>query len=360
MSVGGTARSQDPLVAPHQFEQAIVTVSIRIGVSGWQYAPWRGVFYPKDLPQRQQLSYVAKTFPAVELNGSFYSLQRPSSYQKWYQETPPDFVFAVKGPRYITHMLRLRNVETPLANFFASGPLALCEKLGPFLWQFPPGFRFERERMLRFFDQLPRDTVAAARLARQHARWLRGRVYLEAGERHVLRHAVEIRDSSFADQSFIRLLRAQKLGLVIAETAGLYPMLQDMTADFVYLRLHGDKELYRTGYGDAALDRWARRIAAWARGSEPRDARRVAGRAPPRFAARPRDVYCFFDNTDVKLRAPVDARNLMHRLRLRWSPRTIRGSQALAGRRRADLSVRGTSAATIRRMASPNGRAARS
>jgi uncharacterized protein YecE (DUF72 family) len=293
-------------------------MTIRIGISGWQYPPWRGVFYPEGLPQRQQLSHVASTFPVVEINGSFYSLQRPGSYQKWYQSTPKGFVFCVKGPRYITHMLRLKNTATPLATFLASGLLALRDKLGPILWQFPPGFRYGRQRMRQFFELLPRDTIAAARLARRHERWLRNRVCLQTDARRVLRHAVEVRDNSFVDPSFIQLLRAENIALVVAESARHWPMLQDVTADFVYLRLHGDRELYRGGYGDAALNRWRRRVAAWARGSEPRDAVRVAPRSPA--AGRERDVYCFFDNTDVKLRAPVDARSLMRKLKLRWPP----------------------------------------
>ncbi|HEY3731527.1 MAG TPA: DUF72 domain-containing protein [Steroidobacteraceae bacterium] len=297
-------------------------MSIRIGISGWQYAPWRGVFYPKGLPQREQLSYVASAFPVVEINGSFYSLQRPASYERWYQATPKGFVFCVKGPRYITHMLRLKNIDVPLANFLASGLLALRNKLGPILWQFPPGFRYEYGRMRQFFALLPRDTVAATRLAGRHERWLRNRVCLETDARRVIRHAVEVRDNSFVDGSFIRLLRDENIALVVAESARHWPMLQDVTADFIYLRLHGDKELYRGGYGDAALKRWGRRIAAWARGGEPRDAVRVAARSP--VAARERDVFCFFDNTDVKLRAPVDARSLMCKLKVQWPPQPRR------------------------------------
>lgn len=289
---------------------------IRIGVSGWRYAPWRGNFYPQGLPQRDELRYAASIFPVVEINGSFYSLQRPESYARWYAETPEDFVFAVKGSRYITHMLKLRGVEKPLANFFASGLFNLREKLGPILWQLPPNLRYDRERMAPFLQMLPPDTGSALRLARKRDARLKGRSRLVIDADRPLRHAFEVRHDSFCDASFIDLLRAHGMAVVIADTARRWPLIEDVTADFVYLRLHGDKELYRSGYSDRALEHWAKRIRAWHRGSEPRDAHRCAPRRAPR--ARPRDVYCLFDNTDVKLRAPVDARNLMLRLRVRY------------------------------------------
>lgn len=292
--------------------------SIRVGISGWRYTPWRGTFYPAGLPQHAELEYGARIFPTIELNGSFYSLQRPASYRSWHDQTPADFVFAVKGGRYITHMKRLRDIEEPLANFFASGVLNLGRKLGPLLWQFPPNFRYDHAKMQGFFDLLPRDTSAARILARKHASWMKGRVSLPAGERRPLRHAVEIRHESFLDTSFVDLLRDYNIALVIAETASRWPMTQDITAEFVYIRLHGDRELYRSGYGDRALQRWAKRIRAWHSGSEPDDAQKISVRKPA--AARGRDVYCFFDNTDVKLRAPFDAQALMNKLGLKPAP----------------------------------------
>ena len=293
---------------------------IRIGVSGWRYAPWRGSFYPKGLPQARELRHAACTFPSIEINGSFYSLQRPESYARWYAETPAEFVFAVKGGRYITHFRKLRDVETPVANFLASGLFHLREKLGPILWQFPPNFRYERARMEPFLDLLPHDTAAAARLARKRDARLKGRARLTPDRKRPLRHAIEIRHESFADVSFIELLRAHNVALVIAETARRFPLLEDVTADFIYIRLHGDKELYRSGYGDRALDQWATRIRAWSRGSEPRDARKACRLKPP--PARAREVYVYFDNTDVKLRAPVDARRLMSKLGVDYDPST--------------------------------------
>ena len=289
---------------------------IRIGVSGWRYEPWRGVFYPQDLPQRLELTYAAGIFRTLEINGSFYSLQTPRSWRAWYDATPDDFVFAVKGPRFITHMLKLREVEQPLANFLASGLLALGQKLGPILWQFPPTLRFDPARFESFLELLPHDTESALRLARRRHRRMHGRSHLKIDARRPLRHAMEIRHESFLDERFIDLLRAHNVALVIAETARKWPMPRDVTADFMYLRLHGDRELYRSGYSAAAIERWAGRIRAWHEGREPArlpaGAVRIGPRARP--ARRGRDVYCYFDNTDVKLRAPADARSLMRRI----------------------------------------------
>ena len=295
--------------------------TVRIGISGWRYAPWRSSFYPETLPQKDELPYAASKFPTIEINGSFYSLQRPTSYQRWYAQTPTDFVFGVKGGRFITHMRKLRDIQTPLANFFSSGVLALKEKLGPILWQFPPSFRYDRERFERFFDLLPHDTHAAVRLARKRDGRMKGRAVLSTDARREVRHAVEIRHDSFLDETFIELLRAHNIALVVAETANRWPMTHDVTADFIYMRLHGDKELYRSGYGDKALDAWARRIAAWNRGTEPAGATRIAPRM--KNSRRSRDVYCYFDNTDVKLRAPVDAQALMARLLVKYRPSGI-------------------------------------
>jgi uncharacterized protein YecE (DUF72 family) len=290
---------------------------IRIGISGWRYEPWRGVFYPKDLPQREELHYASRAVNTIEINGSFYSLQRPSSYAKWYADTPDDFMFTVKGPRYITHMRRLREVEEPLANFLASGLFNLRDKLGPILWQFPPNFKYDKARMESFCHLLPHDTDAARAIARKRSAWMKGRSCLVSDEKRALRHAVEIRHESFLDPKFVDLMRAHNVALVIAETARRWPMAQDITADFVYMRLHGDEELYQSGYQDKALTRWARRIRAWYRGTEPADAKRISTKKAPK--ARARDVYCFFDNTDVKLRAPRDAQTLMRKLALKSS-----------------------------------------
>ena len=288
-------------------------MSIRIGISGWRYTRWRGTFYPTGLAQRRELAYAGRCFPSVEINGSFYSLQRPESYQSWHDETPDDFVFAVKGPRFVTHMKRLRDCEQALANFFASGVLRLGEKLGPILWQLPPTLRFDDAVLDAFLSSLPRDTEAALALARKRDTTLmHGRTDLSIDRKRPLRHALEMRHPSFCDPSCMKLLRKHKVGVVVADTAGKFPYLEDVTADFVYLRLHGDAQLYASGYSDHALDRWGERIAAWAAGGEPSDAQRVGPRASKR--AR-RDVYCYFDN-DMKVHAPFDARGLMQRLDL--------------------------------------------
>ena len=284
---------------------------VRVGISGWRYARWRGRFYPPDLPQRRELEYVAGTFSTVELNGTFYSLQRSESFRAWDAATPDGFRFAVKGGRYITHMLQLRDADDALATFFAQGVLSLGEKLGPFLWQLPARMRFDRARVEAFLDRLPADTTAASRLARRRvAARLKGRAVLAPRHQGPLRHAFEVRHPSFLDDGFLDLLRARNMALVVADSAGAWPWVEEVTADFMYVRLHGDTELYASGYGDAALDDWARRVRAWQRGAQPRGARRVTRNAPPRI---PRDVYVYFDN-DAKVHAPFDAVELARRL----------------------------------------------
>jgi uncharacterized protein YecE (DUF72 family) len=282
---------------------------IRIGVSGWTYTPWRGAFYPKDLPQKRELGYAASQFNALEINGTFYGMQVPSSFAAWAEATPRDFVFAVKGPRYLTHMLKLTRIEGPLANFFASGPLALGRKLGPILWQFPERFRFDEERLASFFDMLPRTRSQAATLARRHDHRLRAAPHFDFETDGPIRHAIEIRSESFRDPRFIDLLRRHDVALVCADTPR-WPLLMDVTADFVYCRLHGSTELYNSRYTDDELDRWAARISAWSTGASMTHGNFIA---PPLADNRPRDVYVFFDNTD-KLEAPGNARGLMQRL----------------------------------------------
>lgn len=284
---------------------------VRVGISGWTYAPWRGNFYPARLPAKLELAYVTRRFNAIEVNGTFYSLQTPSTFSTWYQQSPLDFRFALKGGRFITHIRRLRDVAVPLANFFASGVLALREKIGPILWQFPPQFLFDETRFRRFFEALPQDTPAARKLARRHAAWMKGRVHLDIDHDRPLRHAVEFRHASFLTERFIALLRKFNIALVVADVASRFPTAEDATADFVYARLHGSRKMYASGYTPREIEFWARRAETWRKGREPSDARRISRPAP---AARSRDVYVFFDNTDVKLRAPVDARRMAERL----------------------------------------------
>jgi uncharacterized protein YecE (DUF72 family) len=282
-----------------------------IGISGWRYAPWRGTFYPEGLVQRCELEFASRMLPTIEINGSFYSLQHPRSYASWYADTPAGFVFSVKGPRYITHILRLRNVEIPMANFFASGLFNLREKLGPILWQFSPNFRFDAELFENFLRVLPRDSSEASTMARRHDKHLPGRAVLRIDKKRPLRHAVEIRNSTFVVPRFVELLRRYNVALVVADTAGKFPYFEDVTADFMYLRLHGDVELYASGYSDAALERWAQRIRAWQAGSQPEDAVLIVDDAPPRRSSRA--VFCYFDN-DMKVKAPFDAAALLAKL----------------------------------------------
>jgi uncharacterized protein YecE (DUF72 family) len=281
-----------------------------IGISGWRYPPWRGVFYPSGLPQHSELEYASRILPTIEINGTFYSLQTPDSFQHWYDDTPPGFVFSVKGSRYITHIRRLSDIDIPLANFFASGIFNLREKLGPILWQFPPNFRYDQDRMRGFFDLLPRDTEQAQHLARRRDKRMTGRARLAIGAKRPLRYAVEIRHDSFLDETFVELLRAHNIALVIADTARKWPYREDVTADFLYLRLHGDQEIYASGYTEEALVRWAQRIRLWREGLQPDDAHLISPHQPPRM---PRDIYCYFDN-DIKVRAPFDAQSLISKL----------------------------------------------
>lgn len=285
--------------------------TVRIGISGWTYEPWRGVFYPQELRHKQELSYAASVFPSIEINGTFYSLQSSSSFAKWSDATPGDFVFSVKGSRFITHVMRLSDVKKPLANFLASGVLRLGSKLGPILWQLPPNFRFNKDKIEDFLALLPSDTESAAEIAHKHDGRLRARAWIKTDEKRPLRHALEVRHESFRTPAFVRLLRKHNVALVCADTVE-WPRLMDLTADFVYCRLHGSEELYASGYDDESLDQWARRIAAWVQGREPKDAERVIRRDAPRVPAR--DVYVYFDN-DKKVRAPFDALKLTDKVK---------------------------------------------
>ena len=284
---------------------------LHIGISGWTYTGWRGVFYPKKLPHRLELQFASREFNSIEINGSFYSLQLPSSYQRWYAETPPGFVFSVKGARFITHMKKLRDVEAPLANFFASGLLCLREKLGPVLWQFPPNFGWNPERFEEFFELLPRDTTAAARLARHHDAKVKGRAWTRADATRPIRHCVEIRHPTFMVPEFFALLRRHNIAFVVADTAGKWPYAEDITADFVYCRLHGAEQLYVSGYSDKELGWWANRVERWRKGKQPKDAKLVTKRNAT--AAGKREVYVYFDN-DAKVHAPFNAKTLVQGL----------------------------------------------
>ena len=283
---------------------------LHIGISGWTYAGWRGVFYPKKLSHRLELQFASSVFNSIEINGSFYSLQLPASYQRWYAETPLGFIFSVKGGRFITHMKKLRDVQAPLANFFASGILCLREKLGPILWQFPPNFGWNPERFTDFFELLPHDTRAAAKLAKKHDAKVKGRSWTRTDASRPIRHAVEIRHPTFMVPEFFALLRRHNIAFVVADTAGKWPFAEDITADFVYCRLHGAEQLYVSGYSETELAWWADRIQHWRRGTQPKDAKLAAAR---KAAVGRRDIYIYFDN-DAKVHAPFNARSLAGKL----------------------------------------------
>ena len=307
----------DPLSEPLPAPQT-VPGRIRIGISGWRYKGWRGVFYPPKLQQRRELEFAAGQFDTIEINGTFYSLQHHTSFQRWAAETPEDFVFAIKGSRFITHMKKLRGIDQAFANLLASGLLALGSKFGPVLWQFPPQQAFDPSRFADFFAMLPRTTAQAAQLAQRCDDRMLSRSVLQAPVEIPLRHVVEIRHESFCTPAFIDLLRAHDIGLVVADSVE-WPLLLDVTSSLVYIRLHGSEQLYASGYSEQAIDLWARRILSWAKGEtpeaiqttlEPNAARRIVGEAAPR---QPRDVFVYFDN-DAKVRAPFDALALRKRV----------------------------------------------
>jgi uncharacterized protein YecE (DUF72 family) len=273
----------------------------RVGISGWRYAPWRGVFYPENLPQRRELEYAAGHLDTLEINGTFYSLQRPASYRDWHDTAPGHFVFAVKGGKFVTHVRMLHDVRIPLANFFASGVLTLDDKLGPMLWQLPPWYHYDPETMEEFLGLLPRTADEARTLSAEHSDFLdEDHVATGTSGNFPLRHAVEVRHESFATPRFYEQLARHNTALVVADTAGTWPELREITADFVYARLHGHGQLYAGGYPDPVLDEWAATVRGWLTGDGCPD-------------GQGRDAFIYFDN-DTKIRAPHDAMALAERL----------------------------------------------
>lgn len=263
---------------------------LRVGTSGWSYEHWRGKFYPAGFSGKRELEFISGKLNTAEVNASFYALQHPKDYQSWYARTPPGFVFAVKGSRYITHTKRLRDVNRALANFFASGVLALGEKLGPLLWQLPSGLKFDSAITTAFIEMLPKDHAEAARLGRRHDSRMKDRCYLEVRKKYRLRHAIEARNETFLHPDCLALFRKFNIALVRAESGGRWPYMESRTSDFVYLRMHGSDENSKTGYrhgprGPSALKYWEGRIKVWRRDA---------------------DVYVYFNN-DAYANAPLDA-----------------------------------------------------
>ena len=271
-----------------------------IGISGYNYKGWRGNFYPQTLPVREWLPYASRHFNSIELNGTFYSLKTPAIYRRWKEQTPDGFTFAIKGSRFITHNKKLAGSEPALANFFASGILELAEATGPFLWQLPATYPFDRSRVEHFFRLLPAGSTAAARLATEHDPRIVPSPTLRPLARTRYRHALEPRHPSWFSEPCYDLLRAHGVALVIADTAGKFPYAEVLTADFVYVRLHGSEALYASRYSDVELDHWADRLAAWSAAKN----------------GRSRDLYVYFDN-DARGHAPHDALRLAERVRSR-------------------------------------------
>lgn len=282
---------------------------IRIGVSGWSYDEWKGVFYPDDLADDDQLEYATRMFDTIEVNATFYSLTDPHTCRRWRDTAPRDFRYSIKGSRYITHVRRLNDPEQPLANFFASGILELGVLIGPILWQLPTNFGLEPERLGRFLDTLPHDTKAAVTLAKGHDDRVKDAAYGN-GENHRIRHVLEFRHESFMTEEVARMAQSHGVALCFSHTAE-WPYVEEVTAGFVYLRLHGPGELYASSYPKAQLDRWVNRIRAWRSGDHPGDAKRISDLQPPE--RNERDVYVYFDNT-AEGHAPKDALYLRQRV----------------------------------------------
>lgn len=262
-----------------------------IGISGWTFAPWRGKFYPKGLVQKRELEYASRQLNSIEVNGTFYGLQRPKSFLSWAEQTPEDFVFALKAPQFITHVKRLKEVREPLATFLGSGPLCLSKKLGPILWQFPPHVTLKDDRFKIFFEMLPHTAQAAAKLAREHGRGKGELSFTEPVDDFPVRHAFEFRHPSFLDAKFMDLARAHQVAIVFGHTGKAYT--EEPTSDFVYARMHGEGKGFGKGYTTSMLAEWAKKIREW---------------------SKTRDVFIYFD-CDKKVYAPSNALKLTQLLR---------------------------------------------
>ena len=288
---------------------------IYIGMSGWTYPGWRGDFYPKNLVQKNELAFASRQVNSIEINGTFYSLQKPESFQKWHDETPEDFCFSVKAPQYITHIRRLKDVKEPLANFMASGLLCLGEKMGPLLWQFPPNVMLKDDRFEKFLKMLPHDAKSAAKLAKQHSSRVDGRNFIKALGDFPVRHAFEFRHPSFKNPDFLKLLKKHNVAVVFAHSGEKSPYMEDLTADFIYARMHGQEAKYKKGYTSEIIAWLADRVETWTEGRQPKDAE-VTLLEKPKVIKR--DAFIYFD-TEIKEYAPSDARHLAQRLGIKMT-----------------------------------------
>ncbi|WP_206957961.1 DUF72 domain-containing protein [Trinickia acidisoli] len=259
---------------------------IRIGIGGWTYEPWRGRFYPGDLTQKRELEYASRRLTSIEINGTFYGMQRATSFEKWHDETPDDFVFALKAPRFATHRRVLAEAGDSVERFFASGVLALKNKLGPINWQFAPTKQFDAEDFDAFLRLLPQRAEGVA-----------------------IRHAVEVRHDSFRHPEFVALAREHGVAIVMAGDSK-HPQIADVTAPFIYARIMGTIESESLGYSDDALDAWATRANRWAAGAQPDDLQAVA---QTKQKSTPREVYLYVIS-GYKASNPAAAMALIERI----------------------------------------------
>lgn len=271
---------------------------IYVGMSGWTYPPWRGDFYPKGLVQKRELEYASRQVNALEINGTFYSLQKPSSFQKWFEETPDDFIFTIKAGQYMTHVQRLKEVEESLCNFFASGLLCLKDKMGPILWQLPPYLPFKDDRFEKFFESLPHDSRALEKMAARHTSKMNGRAFTEAHRKFAVRHAIEVRHPSFICPEFFDLLKKYNVAHVFTHSGTLVPYEEEITSDFIYARMYGEGKDYKKGYPVKVIEEWGQKVKKWSSGK--------AGK----------DCFILF-GTEVKERSPFDAIHLLEELGLK-------------------------------------------
>jgi uncharacterized protein YecE (DUF72 family) len=260
---------------------------IRVGIGGWVFKPWRGEFYPRGLPQARELEYASRRLTTIEINGTFYRTQTRASFRKWASEAPDDFVFSLKAPRSATHRRVLAEAGGSVERFFASGVLELGPKLGPVLWQFHPGKKFEADDIAAFLELLPRRV-----------------------EGNAIRHVIEARHASFYDVAFIDLARKHSVALALLDSDKCAP-IADVTGEFVYARLQRTSDKVKTGYRQPVLDIWAKRAQAWASGGVPDDLPIIAGKAPTKMK---RDVFIYMI-AGAKARAPAAAMALIEQLR---------------------------------------------
>ncbi len=280
---------------------------IRIGMSGWTHDCWRNQFYPKGLPRTKELEYASRQVTSIEVNGTFYGLQKPKTFQRWYNETPADFLLALKAPQFITHTLRLRECEEPLSTFLASGPLCLNEKLGPILWQFPPYMTLKDNRFEEFAKILPHDTQTAAELSKGHSVRIKDHAWTQSNGNHRMRHAFEFRHPSFMNPTFIEMLKAYGIAVVFADSGKTSPYCEDLTSDFVYLRMHCATPAHKKGYPLAFLKNLVKKIETWNSGQQVEKAQTVSEGAPK---SGEKEIFVYFDN-DVTETAPLDALRLI-------------------------------------------------